>query len=128
MNLNAECILCKLHSETAIHLFFQCVTSQSIWIELDDFVIDVSDLLTRSQTVEGLLQQWPTHNSDSMGARLWALLPYAIIWNLWLTCNTLIFRNCALSLDQICRNIKATLWFWLGGSTLYNNFGDLLRH
>lgn len=41
---------------------------------------------------------------------------YAILWNIWISRNELIFHNKQMSTDQIIEKAQVTVWFWLKGN------------
>ncbi|KAF5184318.1 hypothetical protein FRX31_026095, partial [Thalictrum thalictroides] len=63
MQLQNLCTFCKQQPECINHLFLYCVVSQSILIELVDLSIDSINMLSRSHSLEELLNRWPRHNS-----------------------------------------------------------------
>ncbi|KAF5194635.1 hypothetical protein FRX31_015780 [Thalictrum thalictroides] len=66
-----------------------------------------------ADTVEELLIAWPASLGTEIGRRSLAMLPYAVIWVLWRIGNDAIFNSNMASVNKICVEIKAYIWFWM---------------
>ncbi|KAF5203115.1 hypothetical protein FRX31_007298, partial [Thalictrum thalictroides] len=61
--------------------------------------------------VEEVLGNWPVSRGTVFGRRVWSMLPYSVLWVLWKIRNERIFCNSMVSVERICLEIKAHLWF-----------------
>ncbi|KAF5176926.1 hypothetical protein FRX31_033487 [Thalictrum thalictroides] len=82
----------------------------------------VFNLILFSDTVEELLIAWPASLGTEIGRRSWAMLPYAVIWVLWRIRNDAIFNSNMASVNKICVEIMAYIWFWMANWQGRKNF------
>ncbi|KAL4346749.1 hypothetical protein GQ457_17G015740 [Hibiscus cannabinus] len=104
------CPLCSRSRETVDHLFFTCIVSWQIWSLVANYW-GVS--LVLHQDPLSFLLSWPHICSKLAEDRMWRLLPYAIIWSLWLHRNDIIFQGKTIDVAQLFFSVKTrAAWWW----------------
>lgn len=90
-----RCSLCGLVMESTKHLLLHCTKIWKLWC----------DIMNREglvwccpEQLESLLIEWPELCVKSDGT-LWELIPYALMWSVWLSRNDLIFNNKPFSME-----------------------------
>ncbi|KAF5187786.1 hypothetical protein FRX31_022627 [Thalictrum thalictroides] len=82
-HIDPVCTQCGLLNESISHVFFHCPFALHLWSELLKPRLSCLSVILSSDTVEELLSSWPAARGLQLGKRVWALLPYAVMWTLW---------------------------------------------
>ncbi|KAF5199447.1 hypothetical protein FRX31_010967 [Thalictrum thalictroides] len=72
--------MCKQDEESIGHLFLHCSVAQDAWQALTGFCNDATSCRQSSGNPKQLLQNWPSRPGVTVQAKMWALLPYAVLW------------------------------------------------
>ncbi|XP_057452404.1 uncharacterized protein LOC130744229 [Lotus japonicus] len=94
---NGLCSLCSQAPETADHLFLHCLLSWSMW---SDIVKREGVAWVPPNSLVDLAKQWDflCVNSDPI---LWKLIPYSLVWFLWVRKNDLVFKDKAFNREKV---------------------------
>lgn len=86
---NGVCSLCNLEPETTEHLFVHCRVIWGLW----------TDIISREgvhwvapKSLADLAEEWEYLGAVS-DPILWNLIPYSMIWSIWMGRNDLVFRE-----------------------------------
>ncbi|KAF5194128.1 hypothetical protein FRX31_016282 [Thalictrum thalictroides] len=120
--ISPVCSLCSMMNETISHLFLHCLLALEVWFTITGPRRRVFTHILCSDSVEELLIAWPASLGTEIGRRSWSALPYAVIWVLWKIRNDAIFNSRMSSVDRICVEIKAYIWFWMANWQGRKNF------
>ncbi|KAK9037405.1 hypothetical protein V6N11_022316 [Hibiscus sabdariffa] len=105
-----SCPLCNQARETVEHLFFTCSVSWQLWTSLAS-CWGVSLVLHRNPLK--LLIDWPYLCSKFSRDIMWLLIPFAVVWSIWLQMNEIIFHGKPRDLVQLVFNTKMrAAWWW----------------
>lgn len=111
-NCNLDCVMCRTgHSETAIHLFFNCSYSKSVWEKLETYA--GTSILVRGNSIPEIWSK--SSDKFSRGARIrirWQTIFVATCWFIWKQRNAKIFENKQHPIDVVSYWIiqEASLW------------------
>lgn len=89
------CALCRCNTETAQHLFIDCLFAKEVWdLMLQDFRISSPS----QSTVSDLFAEWnhlyPQRiPHKSLWHKVWNALPKFVCWQIWLACKQKIFND-----------------------------------
>ncbi|XP_057432300.1 uncharacterized protein LOC130725057 [Lotus japonicus] len=106
---NGNCSLCSQAPETVDHLFLHCLLSWNMW----------SDILKREgvawvppNSLVDLAKQWDflCVNSDPI---LWKLIPYSLVWSLWVGRNDLVFRDKVFNREEVWDMHVMRIGWWV---------------
>ncbi|KAK3230297.1 hypothetical protein Dsin_002178 [Dipteronia sinensis] len=117
MSLNEKCLFCDKDKETTDHLFLYCRWSWKIWMRCMGWW-EVSSCSNNKmhEWSERWLGLWPRQKNK----RVWSILFLAIIWTLWESKNSLIFKGQEFQLDNTVDMIvfRTSWWFkYYGGGS-----------
>ncbi|KAK9007027.1 hypothetical protein V6N11_019355 [Hibiscus sabdariffa] len=105
-----RCPFCNKERETVEHLFFTCFVSWKIWNSIANYW-GLSLVLHRNPLK--FVLGWPHHCSKLASDSMWQLLPFAIIWSLWLHRNEIIFQSKSLDAIRLFHSVKMRAsWWW----------------
>ncbi|KAF5183162.1 hypothetical protein FRX31_027250, partial [Thalictrum thalictroides] len=135
-DLYVVCSMCGHLEERLFHLFLHCSLALKVWKCLTTSRREGFEIILRSHTVKEALNDWPKRTNHNLGGRAWELLPYAIMWILWITRNELIFRDKTFTIRGICAKMKGVIYYWLGNwrgrqnyhfNNFIHNWDDLVK-
>lgn len=103
------CVFCFLEDETVSHLFLNCHIIKNIWqlvfSWLGEPYCDEDDVTTHfmefGKMIKGKRQKRVKH-----------LIWLAVIWNIWMARNRVVFKGEVLSIPSLLLGIKDTAWCW----------------
>ncbi|KAL4283563.1 hypothetical protein GQ457_16G029270 [Hibiscus cannabinus] len=104
-----SCPLCGNKFETAAHLLFNCDISWLIWMQFAAFW-GLSLVLPENPI--SFLYAWEGARHDVSSDSIWHLIPFVIIWSIWLTRNEIVFEKKKVDVSQILYVAKSRLAFW----------------
>nr|KYP48155.1 Putative ribonuclease H protein At1g65750 family [Cajanus cajan] len=104
------CRFCKGTQETSHHLFFVCNTIDTLWKACYGWA-NLSTVLPSN--TEQHFMQLPCSISFGKVAKGWKILWCAVVYNIWLVRNNIIFRQERLDIEHLQQKIKYTTWSWL---------------
>ncbi|GMI96141.1 hypothetical protein like AT4G29090 [Hibiscus trionum] len=106
---NDLCTLCNETSETVNHLFFSCKVSWTLWTHFLSFS---RQSLSFQHNPIDFLEEWGAI-TPSQYRRLWLLIPFAILWSIWLARNEITFRGLKLDQLQLLQQTKHRIACWI---------------
>ncbi|KAK8993498.1 hypothetical protein V6N11_033593 [Hibiscus sabdariffa] len=105
-----SCPLCNQARETVEHIFFTCSVSWQLWTSL---VSCLGVSLVLHQNPLKFLIDWPYLCSKFSRDIMWLLIPFAIVWSIWLQMNEIIFHGKPRDSVQLVFNTKLrATWWW----------------
>ena len=104
-----RCVLCSSEDETIKHIFLDCRVAKKIWQQvclwLDVPIVEGEDIqahfMAFGKLIKGKKQKRVKH-----------LIWMAVIWNIWLTRNKVIFKEEATTILVMISGIKDCAWAW----------------
>lgn len=120
------CVLCGHELETVYHLFISCDFVSELW----ERVIRREGIVwARPGNLLGLMQQWEELRVTS-ARELWALIPYSMLWTVWMERNAVVFHGKAAVLDQVWDSHLTKIYWWVKGSNLECSYSlyDFVQH
>lgn len=109
---NGVCSLCLQGSETAEHLFVHCQVSWALWCEIINRE-GIMWVLPRS--LLELADQWEALLAVS-DPTLWKLIPYSLVWSLWLGRNDIVFRDKSFNREEVWDLHMLRIVWWVKAS------------
>lgn len=104
-----SCLFCAYVLESVNHLFLHCPFSWWIWC----CVLGESGLCWVSPgRVIDLFTTWQPGPFSARGRRIWSIVPFAVIWGLWLERNRRHFEHSAWDTRRVFLLIKGLTCFW----------------
>ncbi|XP_058726380.1 uncharacterized protein LOC131597719 [Vicia villosa] len=115
---NLCCVYCGVQPESIGHVFFDCQVSKNVWEwvyswlgedvpfslqEFKEFLV-VQEVVKRVKDREKISFIW-----------------IALVWSLWLMCNSIIFEQVSFSFELVVCNVMYLSWSWLARISLYNS-------
>lgn len=94
------CPRCNLAPETSDHLFFHCRASQNVWTLLGFMPTSLAALWMMAPLC------------TAAPSLLWPALLMTMLWKIWDSRNSVVFRHVILPLVVIVRNILADFTLW----------------
>ncbi|KAF5184120.1 hypothetical protein FRX31_026293, partial [Thalictrum thalictroides] len=91
--------------EYTSHILLHCSKSLEIWKAILGSSVETYAVIFVADSVEDWLRLWLKAKSPNFG-ELWQMLPFAVCWLLWKTCNNLIFAQKDCTVERICNEIK----------------------
>ncbi|KAL4280566.1 hypothetical protein GQ457_03G000290 [Hibiscus cannabinus] len=104
-----SCPLCGNKFEIAAHLLFNCDISWLIWMQFAAFW-GLSLVLPENPI--SFLYAWEGARHDVSSDSIWHLIPFVIIWSIWLMRNEIVFEKKKVDVSQILYVAKSRLAFW----------------
>lgn len=103
------CVLCFRENESVEHLFLACNVVKSIWSQVFSWmgvpIVEPEDVISHfvefGKMVKGRKQKGVKH-----------LIWMAVVWNIWLARNKVIFQGEVASVPSIVSGIKDVAWCW----------------
>ncbi|KAK8560028.1 hypothetical protein V6N12_012835 [Hibiscus sabdariffa] len=108
---NALCPLCGTFVETVNHLLFTCMVSWKLWTRCAAFC-GISLVLHNEPG--SYLEAWYGTFHSSREESIWQLLPFAVLWSVWLFMNDIIFAGSHLDFAQLfffLVRLRPVTWF-----------------
>ncbi|XP_059075167.1 uncharacterized protein LOC131875150 [Cryptomeria japonica] len=96
------CIMCKRNEESANYLLLRCPFAEGCWEWLMNKLQFTS---VRNESLKDFLVAWPK-NTQSKWSGLWRISPALLSWHIWKERNRRIFREIALSVEEVISKIK----------------------
>lgn len=87
MYLSNFCLLCYGDGESVDHILIHCLFAMEVW----NAVIQDFGLIWVMSDVPSLLSKWRTAALNSLGKKLWSMVPTAVGWLLWKERNNRVF-------------------------------------
>ncbi|XP_026420601.1 uncharacterized protein LOC113316662 [Papaver somniferum] len=103
------CLFCNGEPETQIHLFMHCPGITDIW---NYFINSCKVTWVMPQSLTSLLQIWNTFRFNGVKKDLQKLIPFAVVWVIWLERNDGMHGRRHKSDEEIKMSIKQTLHLW----------------
>ncbi|KAL4385238.1 hypothetical protein GQ457_15G008200 [Hibiscus cannabinus] len=103
------CPFCSVETESIDHLFFSCNFSWRIWSSIANYW-EIS-LVLQQNPMEVFLA-WPHLCSKVDSTHMWRLLPFAIVWSIWLHRNEIVFQGKVVDVGQLLYNVKLRAAWW----------------
>ncbi|PNT61722.1 hypothetical protein BRADI_5g19542v3 [Brachypodium distachyon] len=98
---NDACPRCNQAPETKEHFFFQCQSSQAVWTQPGLPSPSSSDV------------PWTSNPPDAaVCALLWPAMVFTVLWKIWDSRNSVVFRHIFLPPIVIIRNILEDFTLW----------------
>ncbi|KAL4271167.1 hypothetical protein GQ457_13G010790 [Hibiscus cannabinus] len=109
------CFFCNNAPETVKHLFFSCNFSWHIWAMLGNYW-GISMVL--HQNPMAFFLAWPQLLTSWAHDHMWLLIPYAVIWSIWLHRNEIAFQSKILDTSQLLFTVKMRAAWWFKAKKL----------
>lgn len=104
-----RCCLCGLVAEPTMHLMLHCSLTWQLWCG----VVNREDQMwCCPENLQNLMLEWPGLCGKS-DAQLWELIPYAMIWSIWLARNDQVFNNKAFPADLVWDLHVSRIVWWV---------------
>lgn len=109
------CCLCNLSEENNDHLFLLCNRVRVLW----ESILRNEDIAwCCPASLLSVIEEWE-HLPNSMDKLIWSLIPFSLIWAIWLGRNEIIFRGKTVNMQGIwdLHNIRLAWWIkntWSG--------------
>eukprot|EP00253_Pinus_taeda_P016670 PITA_16670 len=89
------CALCRCNTETAQHLFIDCLFAKEFWdLMLQDFRVSSPSQITVSDLFAEWNHLYPQRiPHKSLSRKVWNALPKFVCWKIWLACNQKIIND-----------------------------------
>lgn len=106
------CVLCGMEEETVQHLFLHCAFTVVLWNRV---IAREGNSWCVPGTLIELLQQWESLRlvTDS---ELWPLVPYAVLWSVWMARNDVIFRAKQTRVAEVWDDHVTRIYCWIRAS------------
>ncbi|KAF5205454.1 hypothetical protein FRX31_004963 [Thalictrum thalictroides] len=85
----------------------------NIWESLIESNNAVCNRVTNWSSLKMVLSQWPIMYMGTIKEKIWAILPYAVVWSLWNLRNNAIFKDGEVVVVNEIRKLKGLIWSWL---------------
>ncbi|KAL4354507.1 hypothetical protein GQ457_06G027420 [Hibiscus cannabinus] len=95
---NLSCPLCGDAPKSVVHLLFTCAVSWKLWMSCAT-LWNLS--LVFPKDLGSFLSTWHGVSISRLNDSIWHLLPFAILWSIWLFRNDIIFANSHLDAAQL---------------------------
>ncbi|XP_057419024.1 uncharacterized protein LOC130713256 [Lotus japonicus] len=103
------CVFCNQVSETSSHLFLHCVHIWNLWVAI---ISREGFCWVIPKSLNQLLAEWDNLPRISDGT-LWSLIPYSLLWSIWLERNGSCFSNKEINLDNIWEMHLLRIGWWI---------------
>lgn len=103
---NGSCQMCLGEVETTEHIFLHCPISWKLWNEMMQ-TEGLSWVMPSSLST--LAREW---NSLAIASdkQIWSLIPYALVWSIWMERNQVIFKGKSFSSLDVWDMHTMRLW------------------
>lgn len=103
------CVMCNQVDESMDHLFLHCQTTFKI---LDYFIKAFPISWPLPATILQLFEAWTWNVLSGRCKKIWSILHYAIVWNIWKEMNNRVFGGRHKSEFELLIYIKQTFVLW----------------
>ncbi|KAL4353692.1 hypothetical protein GQ457_06G031150 [Hibiscus cannabinus] len=109
-NNNVFCPLCGQAPESVVHLMFNCIVTWKVWMSCLAFW-GLSGVFPGDP--ESFLVAWHGSCVSKSKDSIWHLLPYAILWSIWLFRNDIVFAKSNFDFTRLFFLVRtrAASWF-----------------
>ncbi|KAK8496952.1 hypothetical protein V6N12_002541 [Hibiscus sabdariffa] len=106
---NDLCPLCGKFPETVSHLLLSCMVTWKLWMKFASYW---GVELVLSDSPYSFLLCWHDIRAGGSTDSIWHVIPYVILWSIWLFRNEMTFKGFILDEDQILYVAKSRLASW----------------
>lgn len=107
LDITRDCILCSLHEETCLHLFFDCPFSARVWNSIKDWLGITRAMTTLASALKWMKKEARGTTWHSKAKRI-ALA--STVYYIWMARNRMIFENLRPHVESIVRRIKTHIY------------------
>ncbi|KAK8534667.1 hypothetical protein V6N12_057311 [Hibiscus sabdariffa] len=106
---DVSCPLCGQAPESVVHLLFSCNVAWKVWMRCAAFW---GLSLTFPGDPKSFLLAWHGSGVSKSKDSIWHLIPFAILWTIWLFRNDIIFSKSHLDCSQLFFLVRTRVESW----------------
>lgn len=103
------CCICFQGEETNDHLFVACPRVQDLW---HGFMNLTKIQWTCPGSLQDLEKEWCSLGT-TVDDKVWGLIPFALVWSIWVARNTHIFRGTRINLVEVWDMALTRVAWWV---------------
>ncbi|XP_060195095.1 uncharacterized protein LOC132624311 [Lycium barbarum] len=119
LSVDDQCVFCNSAIETALHLFFNCPFSHTIWLGILQWLQWQRNILPWNE-------EWKWVNEQARGKhareRILKASLATVVYNIWIERNTRVFQHKSRSIDDILLATKTGLCYRFSSNRKYFDF------